>query len=138
MCSDSKWKGDIQYGQNQDFGPKGVWIDDPSQGQSAKIYDAQSKWVGEWVAADWGYSHGGRLGRYYFSPYDQNEQTEWMKPGSGDGFLVWDKNGNGIIDDNTEMMSEFDANGNKNSKMVLKNLRTTSIKTMMVLSKVLN
>ena len=36
-----------------------------------------------------------------------------MKPGSGDGFLVWDKNGNGIIDDNTEMMSEFDANGNK-------------------------
>ena len=36
-----------------------------------------------------------------------------MKPGSGDGFLVWDKNGNGIIDDNTEMMSEFDENGNK-------------------------
>ena len=27
--------------------------------------------------------------------------------------MVWDKNGNGIIDDNTEMMSEFDANGNK-------------------------
>ena len=27
--------------------------------------------------------------------------------------LVWDKNGNGIIDDNTEMMSEFDENGNK-------------------------
>ena len=100
-------------GKTKIFGPKGVWIDDPSQGQSAKIYDAQSKWVGEWVAADWGYSHGGRLGRYYFSPYDQNEQTEWMKPGSGDGFLVWDKNGNGIIDDNTEMMSEFDANGNK-------------------------
>ena len=36
-----------------------------------------------------------------------------MKPGSGDGFLVWDKNGNGIIDDNTEMMSEFDEHGNK-------------------------
>ena len=35
-----------------------------------------------------------------------------MKPGSGDGF-VWDKNGNGIIDDNTEMMSEFDEHGNK-------------------------
>ena len=36
-----------------------------------------------------------------------------MKAGSGDGFLVWDKNGNGIIDDNTEMMSEFDEFGNK-------------------------
>ena len=22
-------------------------------GQSAKIYDANSKWIGEWVAADW-------------------------------------------------------------------------------------
>ena len=84
-------------------------------------------------SADWGYSHGGRLGRYYFSPYDQNEQTEWMKPGSGDGFLVWDKNGNGIIDDNTEMMSEFDANGNKVFQNGLKNLLTISIKTMMVL-----
>ena len=68
---------------------------------------------GEWVAADWGYSHGGRLGRYYFDPFDEKEETEWMQPGSGDGFLVWDKNGNGIIDDNTEMMSEFDEHGNK-------------------------
>ena len=33
--------------------------------------------------------------------------------GTGDGLLVWDKNGNGIIDDNTEMMSEFDVDGNK-------------------------
>ena len=83
----------------------GRWTDDPSKGQSAKIYNAEGKWVGEWVAADWGYSHGGRLGRYYFSPIKTKEETEWMKPGSGDGFLVWDKNGNGIIDDNTEMMS---------------------------------
>ena len=50
---------------------------------------------------------------YYFDPFDEKEETEWMKPGSGDGFLVWDKNGNGIIDDNTEMMSEFDEHGNK-------------------------
>ena len=33
--------------------------------------------------------------------------------GTGDGLLVWDKNGDGIINDNTEMMSEFDVNGNK-------------------------
>ena len=96
------------------------------------------KWIGEWVTADWGYSHGGRLGRYYFDPHDQKEQTEWMKPGSGDGFLVWDKNGNGIIDDNTEMMSEFDEHGNKKFQNGLKNLHTISIQTRMVLSKVRN
>ena len=98
---------------------------------SSEDFDAQSKWVGEWVAADWGYSHGGRLGRYYFSPYDQKEQTEWMKPGSGDGFLVWDKNGNGIIDDNTEMMSESMNMEIRSFKMVLKNLLITSIQTRM-------
>ena len=92
---------------------QGRWTEDPAKGQSAKVYNADQNWVGEWVAADWGYSHGGRLGRYYFSPIKTNEQTEWMKPGSGDGFLVWDKNGNGLIDDNTEMMSEFDVDGNK-------------------------
>ena len=43
---------------------------------------------------------------------EKRERTEWMK-GTGDGFLVWDHNGNGIIDDNTEMMSEFDVEGNK-------------------------
>ena len=100
-------------GKTENFGPKGVWKDNPKLGNQAKIYNEQQKWVGEWVAADWGYSHGGRLGRYYFDAYDQKEQTEWMKKGSGDGFLVWDKNGNGIIDDNTEMMSEFDEHGNK-------------------------
>ena len=100
-------------GKTENFGAKGVWKDNPSLGQSAKIYDSNATWVGEWVAADWGKSHGGRLGRYYFSPIKAKESTEWMKPGSGDGFLVWDKNGNGIIDDNTEMMSEFDVNGNK-------------------------
>ena len=125
-------------GKVENFGPRGVWKDNPKLGHQAKIFDAQSKWVGEWVAADWGYSHGGRLGRYYFSPYDQKEQTEWMKPGSGDGFLVWDKNGNGIIDDNTEMMSELMNTETKYSKMDLKNLRTISIQTRMVLSRVLN
>ena len=42
--------------------------------------------------------------------------------GTGDGLLVWDKNGDGIINDNTEMMSEFDVNGNKKFKMVSKKL----------------
>ena len=71
---------------------EGRWTEDTSKGVSAKIFDADGKWVGEWVARDWGNSHGGRLGRYYFSPHEQKENTEWMK-GTGDGFLVWDKNG---------------------------------------------
>ena len=102
-------------GKTENFGKKGVWIDNPKKGQSAKIYDASQKWVGEWVAADWGYSHGGRLGRYYFDPFDEKEETV-DEPGSGDGFLVWDKNGNGIIDDNTDDV-EFDI-ANNDSEMV--------------------
>ena len=54
------------------------------------------------------------IGMYYWGQLTTNKKkTEWIKPGSGDGFLVWDHNGNGIIDDNTEMMSEFDTSGNK-------------------------
>ena len=43
---------------------------------------------------------------------EKRKRTEWLK-GTGDGYLVWDINGNGKIDSNTEMMSEFDAEGNK-------------------------
>ena len=87
-------------GKTENFGPKGVWKDNPKLGQSAKIYDASQKWIGEWVAADWGYSHGGRLGRYYFSNQDQRGYRV-DEAYFGDGFLVWDKNGNGMTDDNT-------------------------------------
>ena len=41
-------------GKTENFGPRGVWKDDSNLGQSAKIFDDSSKWVGEWVAADWG------------------------------------------------------------------------------------
>ena len=54
--------------------------------------------------------------RYFWGPQGQNrkeeEEIEWIR-GTGNGFLVWDINGNGKIDSNTEMMSEFDAEGNK-------------------------
>ena len=48
---------------------------------------------------------------YFYGTRKDKEKTQWMA-GKGDGFLVWDINGNGIIDDNTEMMSEFDKDGN--------------------------
>ena len=64
-------------GSTENFGPKGVWYENASKGNQAKIFDQSGKWVGEWVKDHWR-SHG-RVGRYYFSPYDQNEETEWLK-----------------------------------------------------------
>jgi len=93
----------------------GRWTEDPGKGTTADIFDANGELVGHWDKSKWGRSHGGRIGQYYWGVVGngkKEERTEWIK-GTGDGFLVWDHNGNGIIDDNTEMMSEFDAQGNK-------------------------
>jgi hypothetical protein len=94
---------------------RGRWTEDPSKGNTAKIYDASGKLVGFWDKSKWGRSHGGRIGQYYWEAKGNErveEKTEWIK-GTGDGFLVWDQNGNGKIDSNSEMMFEFDINGNK-------------------------
>ena len=92
----------------------GRWTEDPSKGKTANIYDAKGELVGHWDKSKWKSSHGGRIGQYYWESMgsQKKERTEWLK-GTGDGFLVWDINGNGKIDSNTEMMSEFDAEGNK-------------------------
>ena len=81
----------------------GKWREDPNKGKSADIFDAKGDLVGRWTD-----------GFYYWEPSfgSKEEQTEWIK-GTGDGFLVWDQNGNGKIDSNSEMMSEYDVNGNK-------------------------
>ncbi len=81
----------------------GRWREDPSKGTSADIYNAKGEIVGRWT--DGFYHWGPKFG-------SKEEQTEWIK-GTGDGFLVWDQNGNGKIDSNTEMMSEYDIQGNK-------------------------
>ena len=93
------------------IGGNGRWNPQQSDGNfthaSAKLYNNAGEWVGEWT----------RLGRdnydYFWGSRADAERTEWLKKGTNDGFLVWDHNGNGIIDDNTEMMSEFDRNGNE-------------------------
>ena len=71
----------------------------------AKIYNAQGDWVMEWIRLD-----DDTYDLFWGNRLDQ-ERTEWVKKGAQDGFLVWDHNGNGQIDDNTEMMSEFDVQG---------------------------
>jgi len=93
----------------------GRWFEDRSKGNKADIFDENGNLVGQWDESTWGESHGGRKGQYYWESKgggEHRERTEWIK-GTGDGFLVWDHNNNGIIDDNTEMMSEFDIEGNK-------------------------
>ena len=82
----------------------GVWKEDSSKGDTAKLYDATGEWVGEWI--------GGKEPEYYYGNRKDKERTQWLKGGSGDGFLVWDHNKDGIISDNTELMSEFDKSGN--------------------------
>ena len=75
----------------------------PSKGDRAKIYNTAGEWVAEWV--------NGEPATYYYGVREDREMTQWLA-GNGDGMLVWDHNGNGIIDDSTELMSEFDKDGN--------------------------
>jgi len=90
-------------GKKDNIPNSGAWIENPSKGSSAKIYNASGEWVAEWV--------GGEEPMYYYGTRDDRERTQWMA-GTGDGMLVWDHNNDGIISDGTELMSEFDAEGN--------------------------
>ncbi|HCH61361.1 MAG TPA: hypothetical protein DFR83_01055, partial [Deltaproteobacteria bacterium] len=99
-----------QNGDTENIGSDGRWEPQTSGGgwahQRAEIYSAGNEWVAEWVAVgddEYDYFWGNRM---------DVEVTEWLQKGTGDGFLVWDHNGNGVIDDNTEMMSEYDVDGN--------------------------
>jgi len=70
------------------------------QESGAKVYDAKGEMVGEL-----------REGQYHYGEREDREKTEWMKPGGGDGFLVWDIDGDGKITSGKELFSEFDAEG---------------------------
>jgi hypothetical protein len=98
--------GRVEYsdGSTERIGENGRWNPNFSK-ERAKIFNAQGEWVMEWIRAGedtYDLFWGNRLDK---------ERTEWVKRGTQDGFLVWDHNGNGQIDDNTEMMSEFDVQG---------------------------
>lgn len=96
-------------GETENIGGNGSWAPQEQGGNyihaAAKLYSSGNDLVGEWTRVEgsqYDYRWGNRM---------DVEMTEWLKQGSGDGFLVWDFNGNGVIDDNTEMMSEYDTNG---------------------------
>jgi hypothetical protein len=98
-------------GTREVIGGNGQWNAQQSGGNfthaKAKLFNSSGEWVGEWTRQDpdsYDYFWGSRA---------DAERTEWLKKGTNDGFLVWDHNGNGMIDDNTEMMSEFDREGNE-------------------------
>ena len=100
-----------ENGDRENIGQNGVW-NAQTEGNNfvharAKVYNQSNEWVGEWVRlTDTTYD-------YFWGGKEERERTEWLKKGTGDGFLVWDHNGNGTIDDNTEMMSEFDQEGHE-------------------------
>ena len=98
--------GRVEYadGGTERIGDNGRWT--PNFGKErAKLYNSQGQWVMEWIKRG-----DERYDLFWGNRLDQ-ERTEWVKQGAQDGFLVWDHNGNGVIDDNTEMMSEFDVQG---------------------------
>ena len=106
--------GYVMYenGDRESIGPAGQWSPQTDGGGNyvharARIFNASSQWVGEWVRL------GDTTYDLFWGSREDKERTEWLQRGTGDGFLVWDHNGNGIIDDNTEMMSEFDVEGNE-------------------------
>jgi len=91
-------------GARENIASNGRWQENRGKGGSAVIYNSNGQKVGYWSGDT-----------YFWSPQGESrkeEETEWIQ-GTGDGYLVWDINGNGKIDSNTEMMSEFDADGNK-------------------------
>ena len=102
------------------------WRENPDKGNTAKIYTASGEWIGEWINGD--------KSLYYYGKREDRERTQWMA-GNGDGLLVWDHNGNGIIDDNTEMMSEYTTDGKKAFANGFENSHTISTKTKMGSSK---
>ena len=93
-------KAEYDTGKKDSIGK--TWKEDASKGQRAKVFDSDGAWIGEWL--------GGQT-RVLLRNTKRQRKTQWMA-GKGDGFLVWDINGNGIIDDNTEIMSEYDKDGN--------------------------
>ena len=100
-------RGYAQYenGSKVNIGKDGIWFEDTGKGNRAKLYDATGEWVGEWV--------NGKKPQYYYGDRKDKERTQWLKGGSGDGFLVWDHNKDGLITDNTELMSEYAKDGSK-------------------------
>ena len=93
-----------QNGRSDSIGQDGVWTEDTGAGPRADLYDANDERAGEWL--------NGEKPIYYYGTRVDEERIQWIK-GNGDALLVWDHNENGIIDDATELMSEFDTKGGK-------------------------
>ena len=53
-------------------------------------------------------------------------ETEWLEKSGGDGFLVWDVDGDGKITSGKELFSEFDINGYERFSNGFEGWRTTS------------
>lgn len=84
---------------SQKLGGAGTWS--ASGGVThAVFFDSKGNKVGAW-----------ENGTYSWGAQNEMEQTEWLEKGGGDGFLVWDVDGDGKITSGKELFSEFDIDG---------------------------
>jgi hypothetical protein len=84
---------------SQRLGGAGTWT--PGGGVThAVFFDSNGQKVGAF-----------ENGTYSWGEHNNMEQTEWLEKGGGDGFLVWDVDGDGQISSGKELFSEFDING---------------------------
>ena len=72
------------YEKNAKTWGKGEWVDDP-RGKNGKVYKFGNK--------------------------EPREKTEWLVENSGDGFLVWDVDGDGKITSSKELFGNYDIDG---------------------------
>jgi Ca2+-binding EF-hand superfamily protein len=97
--NDSEVAQELAGAGSQKLGGAGTWS--PSGGVThAVFFDAKGNKVGAW-----------ENGTYSWGARNEMEQTEWLEKGGGDGFLVWDVDGDGQITSGKELFSEFDIDG---------------------------
>jgi hypothetical protein len=97
--NDSQVAEAIAGAPSQKLGGAGTWTA-PGGVTHAVFFDAKGNKVGAW-----------ENGTYSWGARNEMEQTEWLEKGGGDGFLVWDVDGDGQITSGKELFSEFDING---------------------------
>ena len=73
--------GHAEYdsGETEQIPQSGVWMEDPSKGNSAKIYNAAGEWVAEWVGGDPDCDHQGEDFRAHAIGSSVNRPKEIFK-----------------------------------------------------------
>ena len=96
--------------------PGGYWVNELGQPADEAPPAGIQKGHAGWKYLDAGGQLVGQIkgdGLYHYGSQEPREQTEWLAAGGGDGFLVSDDNGDGQINDATELFGSYGRNGEK-------------------------